>query len=442
MNKKKVISNKEIDRLGDRIRQESPNLSNITLESLQQYRSSHEESLSKIFNILCEIKRNINNSSIASFRIKRFESIIGKLKRYPKMKFNRMWDIGGCRCILNSEKEIYKLREEIGKVLDIRKEYDYIKKPQEEGYKSLHLFVSLKNDDKVIEIQLRNKFFHNWATLVEITDLLFEAKLKEYKDDKTLLRFHFLLSKNELVLGEKKEFAKIVSSYNYFEKLSEVFSRNYLKVREQWTGINTSHRHKYYLIETSKDQVPIITAYERYKDAESHYFESFKKNSKANIVLTHLPKASYQQISLAYSNYILTVHDFFDKSLGIIENLVIESLKKGKIIDFYRYYILYNKIVFGHFDNIINEIHFSNEIFASIISKKKRKRRNKKNREWSIDIKNQVKNLISKYNSISDKLRETLSTNWGYKFIFRKIARSIEKKYEKELRVKITSKNL
>ena len=47
------------------------------------------------------------------------------------------------------------------------------------GYRSIHLNVRLKGDKRVVEIQLRALEHHNWATLVEITDLLFRTKLKE-----------------------------------------------------------------------------------------------------------------------------------------------------------------------------------------------------------------------------------------------------------------------
>lgn len=192
---KKILTKGQIDKLGDKIREQRNSLEDLTLGELQEYRTSHKETLSQVFNTLCRTTRKITSDSIVTYRIKRFESIIGKLSRYPDMKFSRMWDIGGCRCILRNNKEVYRLKELIENELTVRKVYDYIEKPQSEGYKSLHLFVCVPDDDKVIEVQLRNQQDHNWATLVEITDLLFDAKLKEYGQNKELLRFHYLLSK-------------------------------------------------------------------------------------------------------------------------------------------------------------------------------------------------------------------------------------------------------
>jgi putative GTP pyrophosphokinase len=186
-----------------------------------------------------------------------------------------MWDIGGCRCILRNNGDVYKLKELILKseAIEIVKEYDYIYEPQKDGYKSLHIFVKFKSSNQIIEIQIRNKADHNWATLVEISDLLFDSKLKEYGEDKKLLRFHYLLSIiNTLSTKEKYEISSILKEYNYFKKLSEVFSRNYLQVRKQWFDIESQNNHKFFLIETQKDDIPKISSFKSFYEAEMTYF--------------------------------------------------------------------------------------------------------------------------------------------------------------------------
>lgn len=124
-------SKKDIDRLGDLIRLEVNPLQK-SLEALQLYRVSHKDSLALIFNVLCKEARRIDSNAIVTYRIKRFESIIGKLKRYPKMQFNRMWDIGGCRCIMKNDEAVYRLKARLEKKINVRKIYDYIKNPQPE----------------------------------------------------------------------------------------------------------------------------------------------------------------------------------------------------------------------------------------------------------------------------------------------------------------------
>ncbi len=432
------MTNGDINRLGNRIRAEYDTLNDDTLLELQNFRTSHKDTLAKVFNILCNLNRKMGKQNIVTYRIKRFESIIGKLYRYPKMEFSRMWDIGGCRCIVSNNEEVYRLKDLIQKseYLTIRKEYDYIKKPQEEGYKSLHLFISLKDDKTVIELQIRNKEDHNWATLVEITDLLFDAKLKEYGKNKELLRFHYLLSKRfDLSTEEKKEVAKIIKKYKYFEKLSNVFSRNYIQIRKQWLNIESKHNHNYFLIETKKDEVPKITSYRKFDEAEENYFNIYKNNQTANVVLTHLPKPNYEQISIAYSNYILTFHSFLEDSYEIFERLIEKTLVDKKYFEFVKYFNLYNEIVYNHVKNLMSEV---SEVYR--ISKKNSKnynnyKPNQKEKDWVQDINNQVKKRQDKQKRIQVSMRQNIPKNGTLgNYIFTIITKRIAKKYNTKIK--------
>ena len=89
-----------------------------------------------------------------------------------------MGDIAGCRCILSTEAGVYNLYKKIQKNIgslpfEIKGVvHDYIAEPKDSGYKSIHINVTLRGDNRRIEIQLRSLEQHNWATLVETTDLL------------------------------------------------------------------------------------------------------------------------------------------------------------------------------------------------------------------------------------------------------------------------------
>ncbi|ENA1802813.1 hypothetical protein ABF179_002225 [Flavobacterium psychrophilum] len=427
----------EIDRLGIQIRAEYDTLEEKTLSELQKYRTSHKETLAEVFNVLCKLNRKMGKFNIVTYRIKRFESIIGKLYRYPTMKFSRMWDIGGCRCIVNTNDEVYKLKKliEQSPELEIRKEYDYIANPKEEGYRSLHLFVGIKDNPLVIELQIRNKIDHSWATLVEITDLLFDAKLKEYKKDKDLLRFHYLLSKiNELTLIEKKEIAKIITKFNYLDKLSEVFTKNYIQVRKQWLEIENLHNHNYFLIETTKNEVPKITSYKSFDEAEENYLNIYKNKKNANVVLTHLPKPNYQQISIAYSNYILTFHTFIEDCYEIYENLIEKTLLTNKYVEFYRYFTTYNVIVYNHIKNLVSEVNEINKIYSKTTKNKKNIKQKNKEKEWLNDIQNYIRKRSEKQRKIQNLFRTHIPSSFFGRFFIRQITKSVAKKYDAKLR--------
>lgn len=440
-----TISKANIDKLGNLIRAEGDNILDNTLNSLQEYRISHKDILSLAFSMLCQNTRKVHKTAIVTYRIKRFESIIGKLIRYPEMRFSRMWDIGGCRCILRNNDDVYKLKEIILKESDfeITKEYDYIKEPQKDGYKSLHLFLKHKSFDKVIEVQIRNQVDHNWATLVEITDVLFDSKLKELGNNKDLLRFHFLLSRiAELNIEEKKEISKIIKQYNYFDKLSEVFSRNYIKVRRQWFEIESKSNHKFFLIETSKDDVPKISSFKTINEAEEQYFNVYKSRQNANIVLTHLQTPNYNQISIAYSNYILTFHSFLIEFYEILESLIVESLEQRQYYYYFKMYNLYNSLVFNHIKNLMAEIR---EIQIYTQENKNRKYRDKKKeKEWISDIQKQVKQNNERSTNLSNKFRKSMPLGWfgitTVKFITRHIGKNYQKKIRKVLDISTPTK--
>ncbi|WP_052825950.1 RelA/SpoT domain-containing protein [Neotamlana nanhaiensis] len=428
------ITKGDINRLGDKIRNEYGNISDGTIQELENYRTSHKDSLAKIFRELCRIKYKVGRNTIVTYRIKRFESIITKLHRFPKMELARMWDIGGCRCIVNSDSEVYKLKDEISKILNIKKTNDWIEKPQNDGYKSLHLYVSLPNDDKTLEIQIRNQNDHNWATLVEISDLLFDSGLKEYGRNEELFTFHKLLSKRRnLNLKEKKIIAKISKKYKYIDKLSEVFVRNHLRVREQWLYIETKARYKYFLIEASKVEVPKIAAYDNFEDAERDYFNRFKNNQKANIVLTHLPKPNYNQISIAYSNYILTYHSFEDESSLIFESLIIESLKNGKYLDFFSFFDYYQNIVISRINNSVKELIYSKSLTENK-SRHLKKEMTKKEREWQGDISKELRYHSNKINSFQEIFREYLPKKGLNRFVVKRMVKYVFWKQKRRMK--------
>jgi putative GTP pyrophosphokinase len=427
----------EIDRLGDRIRTSNKEIDDLTLENLQEYRVSHKETLSQIFNSLCSLAHRVNKVSIITYRLKRFESIISKLNRYPDMKFSRMWDVAGCRCIFSNNDHVYRFKKLIEEhsTLIIKKEYDYINDPQETGYKSLHLFLTIPNSPVTIEVQIRNQIDHNWATLVEITDLLFDAQLKEYSKDKKLLEFHFLLSKRDnLELNERRIIADAIRSYKYFKKLSEVFTKNYLQVRKRWVEIE-SQGGQYYLIETRKDEVPKIFAFKNAIDAENGYFNTYKSTRNANIVLTHLPVPNYNHISTAYSNYLLTFHSFLIDCFDILGSLLEESLKNRKYLAFIKYFLLYNEITLDHNRNLLSEIDQIERLNENKGTSKRSKLR-KSEKEWIRDLNRQVDLVNNKHR----RIRKLLEDNSG-QFVFSMISNYIRRRYTKRLRALLENNN-
>jgi ppGpp synthetase/RelA/SpoT-type nucleotidyltranferase len=75
-------------------------------------------------------------------RHKRSPSIISKLARFPQMELSRMQDIGGCRAIVATVRDVERLNALIqsGRTRNkLHREYNYIEKPKDTGYRGIHL---------------------------------------------------------------------------------------------------------------------------------------------------------------------------------------------------------------------------------------------------------------------------------------------------------------
>lgn len=356
----------EIDRLGLAIGV-SVEVSQEDLNKLQEFRQTFQEPISNVFNFVLGVARKVDKQCIVTYRIKRIDTIVEKLRRFHenpngKMNLSRMWDIAGCRCILNStdENKLYvllkKIQKEYGKDCKIK---DYVAEQKDSGYRSIHIYVKDHQTQKPIEIQIRNKEQHNWATLVEIVDLLYGTKNKECGAVSRLGRFLYLYSKAEnLTKEEFAEMLKIERKVKVFERMSNVLTRNYLNIRRQWLKQKT--KGSYFVITANRDGSEIVS-FPTFKEAETAYYEKYLTNSDSNIVLTHLRMPDFEQISMAYSNYVLAMHAFFDDYRALVSRKIISCIKDGFYFKFIKYFRIYTSNVRCHFENLSLEIQSIND---------------------------------------------------------------------------------
>lgn len=78
------------------------------IEIIDNWRMAHAFPLHIIYTHLRRFKRKRNDIFVAE-RLKRLDSIIGKLKRENSMNLWTMQDLGGCRVIVPSIEEVYSL---------------------------------------------------------------------------------------------------------------------------------------------------------------------------------------------------------------------------------------------------------------------------------------------------------------------------------------------
>jgi ppGpp synthetase/RelA/SpoT-type nucleotidyltranferase len=120
-------------------------------------------------------------------RIKRLPAIESKLRRLKHVNLVEMQDIAGCRAVVSTNGLVRKLSRsyQAGRIRhELERENDYIEAPTPDGYRSLHLVYRYYSDHREtyngqrIEVQLRSRLQHAWATAVEAVDTFAGQQLK------------------------------------------------------------------------------------------------------------------------------------------------------------------------------------------------------------------------------------------------------------------------
>ena len=220
----RVYSKGQIDRAGSaliQLAQDDP-ARQEAIAVVDNWRSSHGYPLQVIKMTLSNRAKKIDGNALIAQRLKRRPSIEIKLRDNPNMKLSQMHDLGGCRAVLSNVNQVKKLVAKYKEFhakspkgrsdWDGSDDFDYIAKPKPDGYRSIHLvfrFQSGSDDRRVyngqrIEIQIRSKIQHLWATAVEMAQLFtgqaLKSKVKNASED--WLRF-FALTSSAFALREK-----------------------------------------------------------------------------------------------------------------------------------------------------------------------------------------------------------------------------------------------
>jgi len=189
------------------------------LNIINNWRSSHIFPLRSFRRTLYSRARSNDERAIVAQRLKRLSSIEAKLRRFPNMKLSQMQDIGGCRAVVKNMDSLDILvrlyKESQSKNPNTRHEFvnekQYIACPKNDGYRSVHLVYRYHSESKKhrsyndlkIEIQLRTRLQHAWATAVETVALFTEQALKSGAGEEKWHRFFALIS-SAIALREKQ----------------------------------------------------------------------------------------------------------------------------------------------------------------------------------------------------------------------------------------------
>lgn len=247
-----------------------------SLEILSAWRSDHAYPLEQATQLLKEISSTIDKHAIIAKRLKRVASIIRKLERFQEkgMQLTTMNDIGGCRIVLSNTKKVYKLVKILIKTNKFVLRNDYISLPKDDGYKSIHLigeFQNIHGENRKIELQVRSRVQHSWATALEIVDLFTQQSIKTNMGTKEWSSFFKYVS-NQFTLLENN---------NYL--LSSKQGQNYIQFLEEFKkNENKDFRYSIFKVYTLSNKLNIIKKFQLFKES-------------LNITTSHLKKANHEK---------------------------------------------------------------------------------------------------------------------------------------------------
>ncbi|EOD2802072.1 RelA/SpoT domain-containing protein [Klebsiella aerogenes] len=339
-NGKKVLphSKNQVKKAGEAIRKNEGDIA-AAIEIIRDYRAAHLYPLTIIKNLVWKHSKKINSNAVIARRLKRLPTIIDKLQRKTldginpnSMSVTGMSDIGGCRVILDNKQELLALNSALNQSRTThrtKRVRDYLSNPKPTGYRGIHRIYDCYYNDKVhlwkgftIEVQLRTKLQHLWATTIEVVDLCEGKALKTnpFEADRRWTEFFFIMSE---FLADEDGFINMdnttknkyknrlndinnaLGAYNKLASFRAVFSSKDIEIKSQGKSfavliIDEENRRVRYVFYSDKQK----------KDALAHY-SSEEKNATNNVLLVQMD--DIKSIRNAYPNYLIDTTEFLNK---------------------------------------------------------------------------------------------------------------------------------
>lgn len=298
------------------------------MEVLSNWRAAHAYPMHSLLILLRTMAARVDNTAVVVQRLKRMPSIQNKLVDQKKMSLSRMQDIAGCRAVVGTVNDVRVLTDTIVKSSTrhkLHKTDDYITNPKESGYRGVHLiykYNGLKSEykDYFVELQIRSKIQHAWATAVEMVDTFTKQALKASKGKKDWAEFFRLVSV-EFALIEKSKAGNIAFGIDtkaevirLSNKLNVVKLLGAFAVTTQFLTKRNDNKTDYFLLELSAHATQITVAQfaaSKLELATKTYLqkeEQAKVDNSYNVVL--VAANSVHALKAAYPNYFAQSKDF------------------------------------------------------------------------------------------------------------------------------------
>lgn len=322
----------QVRRAGESVR--NGNLNPEAEKIIENWRCSHNHILNTWLVIFIKRIQNEGFKAVVGQRLKRKNTIYDKLTRPEtnKMSLERMYDIAGCRIVLDTLGDLYDFRDSI--INSTRfyhkriKKYhkNYIRNPKGSGYRGIHDVYSYQCDPKrtsnnwnglFIEIQYRTKYQHAWSTAVEIADIIKHSRTKfsDVADKEQNIYFQYASEIIARVYEDSKSCcqdmsdAELVSNFLALEsKLNMLKILGSMKVLKM--DIPESYKRALIIrLYSENNEIKIeVHTFKSTAAANRRLFELEKAHPDDDIVLVKADKVS--SIKNIFKNYFVDAGDF------------------------------------------------------------------------------------------------------------------------------------
>ena len=292
------------------------------------WRDAHSYPMWRVRLELAAKSRRIDPGYVAASRLKRMDAIRRKLRR--PFTLYQLQDIAGCRVIL---REIEHVNELAGRYLNgycihhVNSEDDYLSSPKPDGYRGQHIILKFNGvheravfNRQTIELQIRTRLQHAWATAVEAVGLVKGQDIKGGGGDQDWRTFFQLMSSEiadredcnpvpgfELSASERHKQIKDLS-----RKLKAVKTLESLGKAVRYDEIAYYGEHsRYFLLQYDYEtQNVTVRPYDTFPQGSNDYVLEERKNAQRNTVLVEIDQVT--DLRKAYPNYFLDVKMFTD----------------------------------------------------------------------------------------------------------------------------------
>lgn len=276
-------------------------------------------------------------------RLKRMPSVENKLVRSRKMRLSQMQDLGGCRVILESLEEVEHLYESL--LLSPLSSHvrvgvkDYIAEPQSSGYRGKHLIFRFQTGDAEgspwngcrIEVQLRTRYQHAWATAVEHIDAIEGIGLKVGCGEGRDWHRFFQVTGEAIGILEKNDlnadYPETLVPAELFDEIEALSHR--LRVKETLSGIEVEARARrspddhicLLTLDTERNEVHAVWyPEESERDAQADYLtHELGAENKERIQVCLVKAQSLEELETTYGSFFSKLNSFdhaLDLALG------------------------------------------------------------------------------------------------------------------------------